>query len=180
MWRAPTPPTTSVSASSRAVPRGRTGYRFLAAAPFLILSACVSFRVTVPPVAELAVAFLAVVTEVDESGDFDRNIASQPVRPDADSVFALIKIKRIPRSVSLSWRWYAPDDSLVRASPPVIVNARKAELEHAVAWDRLAGQLFSGHPGSWRVVVCADDRYLTHTEFTVPPVGGGTNPQLPE
>jgi hypothetical protein len=149
--------------------RRRRPESFFALAMLLAaLSACVSFRTNIPSEPEHIVAFLALVPQVNEAGDFDHDISSQPVQPGADGVCALIKIRHILRPVSLAWRWYAPDGSLARVSPPVTVNARQTELEHALAWDRLAGSVFSGRPGEWQVVVCANDRFLASARFTVP------------
>jgi hypothetical protein len=124
--------TTSVSVSSSPIrfqPFRRVSALALLLAP---VAACVSFRVTPPDPPELTVAYVALLSQVDEKADFSGDLPSQPVQPGAEAVCALVKIQTIRRPLSLVWRWYAPDGALARRSPPVVVNARRTELEHAV------------------------------------------------
>ena len=133
----------------------------------VVLSSCLSFKITIPDEPEVTVEYVAIVKTVDKAGDYTKAIANDIIHAGDPAAYALIKVLRLAHPLLLQWHWYNPQGQLQLESKTVEVNAGKKYLEFFVAWDSLPGSYFTSQKGNWLVVVTADGRFLAKSEFTI-------------
>lgn len=156
--------------ASRSNARARLRRRIrplLLAAVLCAIPGCFSFRVTVPLDPECVLGALAIIHSEPGTLDFEKPILDEPFSADGAGVYALIKVLQVSKPLTLQWRWYSPDNQLVRRSPAVQINAKGKYLNYFAAWDNLARPAYSEKKGTWTVLITADGSYLASREFTV-------------
>jgi len=128
---------------------------------------CFSFRVEVPLDPECVIDTLVIVKAIPEKTALEEKIVAEPAMASDANLYALIKVLQVSKPLKLQWRWYSPDNKLLKESKSVEINAKGKYLSYFVAWDVLPQTYYAEKKGRWTVVITADGSFLAKTEFDV-------------
>jgi hypothetical protein len=147
----------------------RPGFIRVLLLPALALGffSCFSFRVEIPLDPECVIDTLAIVKAVPDKAALDGKIVAEPAAASDANLYALIKVLQVSKPLKLQWRWYAPDNKLLKESKEVEINAKGKYLSYFVAWDVLPQTYYADKKGRWTVVITADGSFLAECGFDV-------------
>jgi len=131
------------------------------------LFSCFSFRIEVPLDPECVIDTLVIVKTIPEKTNLEDKIVAEPVATTDANIYALIKVLQVSKPLKLQWHWYAPDNTLLRKSKSVQINAKGKYLSYFMAWDAMPQSYYAEKKGRWTVLITADDSYLAKTEFEI-------------
>ncbi len=131
---------------------------------------CITFRIIPSYPVEGYVESVSLCKGIDESGEL---LAPLDIREEfsinEDNIICFVILKNISRKIQLQWKWYAPNQSLSRATENVVVNKEESQLETLTAYDELMLNLREEDKivGQWTVVVFLDNQLIARRLFEV-------------
>jgi hypothetical protein len=136
---------------------------------------CISFKTGYLFPSENQVESIHLCKKIDDSGDLLKplDIQSEFNLKD-DRVICFIKLREIATRVDLRWKWYSPDNKLVRDTGNVIVSQAERYLEAATAYDMFQLNPENIAEGQWTVVIFMNDKFIGKKLFKILP----SSPQL--
>lgn len=131
---------------------------------------CISFKsVSLFPSGN-QVESIHLCKKIDDSGDLLKplDIQSEFTFKD-DRVICFIRLKDIATKIDLRWKWYSPDNKLVRDTENVIVSQGDRYLAAATACDRFQLNPENIAEGQWTVVIFMNDKFIGKKLFQISP-----------
>jgi len=135
---------------------------------FLTGAGCVSLRIEPRPEPEQLVETLVLCKRVLPGGELlaPVDITTDFVLDDPD-VLCFVKIKNVGQTITLKWKWYAPDGMLFKETADVPVNEIETYLEAVTAYDGLDIEQEESFEGRWAVVILVNGELVGRRTFTV-------------
>lgn len=133
----------------------------------LSVSGCIRLKVELPPDPEVVVEYIAVKKSVHGINDFSKKLKDDEIRIFDPKVYLVIKVNDVGEPKQIQWRWFGPDEKIVRESDPQEVNQDEGYLSYFIAWDSMGNDLFEKKPGKWTVVVTVDNHFFTRKSFSI-------------
>ena len=135
---------------------------------FLAGGGCVSFKIEPRPEPEQLVETLVLCKRVLPDGELlaPADITTDFVLDDPD-VLCFVELKNVGRTMTLKWKWYAPDGMLFKETADVPVNESEVYLEVVTAYDRLDIQQEESFEGHWVVVILVNGELAGRRTFIV-------------
>ncbi len=146
---------------------------------FLVISlslfwSCISFKINplYPP--EAPIEYIHICKNIDDKGDLlePLDIKSE-FTPEDENVICIIRLKEVATKIDLRWKWYSPDESMVRDTEDVTVNQDEKYLEVVTAYDMLKLDPEENTEGQWTVVVFINNKFVGRKTFQVRGQSGG-------
>ena len=132
---------------------------------------CISFKSGSLFPSENQVESIHLCKKIDDSSDLLKplDIQSEFTLKD-DRVICFIKLKEIATKIVLRWKWYSPDNKLVRDTGNIIVSQGDRYLEAATAYDMFQLNPENISEGQWTVVIFMNDKFIGKKlfKFSVP------------
>ena len=129
---------------------------------------CISFKTGYLLPSENQVESIQLCKKIDDSGDLLKplDIQSEFTSED-DRVICFIKLKEIATKIDLRWKWYSPDNKLVRDTGNIIVSQGDRYLEAATAYDMFQLNPENIAEGQWTVVIFINDKFIGKKLFQI-------------
>lgn len=159
---------------------------FAAAAGLLLMTAaCVSFKLRPPPLPVNRVEALFMCASVEESGELLK--PGEEVKgfdPAQDGIICFLRLEEVDRRIMLRWRWYSPEQKLIKDTGPVEVNLEEKYLAVVTAYDKLDWDPDAEPAGVWTVIVSVDGDLIGRRSFGIksgdpPPGSAASAPLIP-
>jgi hypothetical protein len=140
---------------------------FWLASLLLFLQCSVNMKITVPNPPANTANYLVIKNSIPEEIDHSENLTDDPTQTSGKEIYAIIKLSNITQSFYLIWKWYGPDQKLVKQSEPIIVNENKKYLQYAIIWDNLPAQFSIDKKGTWKIALFQNDVFLCSRQITL-------------
>jgi len=133
-----------------------------------ICCACVSFKVGSSTPGEHILEKIEFCPQVEESQEVLRSIEPKDeFGKDDGQICCLIKVRVVPKSLTLRWRWYSPEKKLWRDTGEVMVDSEDKSLEVVSAYDRISREKDEFARGGWTVAVFINGHLAGRRMFKV-------------
>lgn len=133
----------------------------------LLFGACISITLQLPEEPDCMVDYYAVCRQLGEDKDYETEIVSETIQSNDETVYAIIKVLNLSKTVRLNWHWFSPEKKRVKISKPLLVNKSNKFLQYFAAWDSLPNRYFKDQPGTWTVAVTCDDAFFYQFSFEI-------------
>ena len=147
---------------------------------FLVISLnffwnCISLKMGYLSPSENQVESIHLCKKIDDSSDLLKplDIQSEFTLKD-ERVICFIRLREIATRIDLRWKWYSPENELVRDTGNVIVSQGDKYLAAATAYDMFQLNPENIAEGQWTVVIFMNDKFVGKKLFQILP----SSPQL--
>lgn len=140
----------------------------LGAAAVLLFSTagCFSFKLRPLPPPVNRVESLLMCAAVEESGELLK--PGEPLKefdPGRGEILCFLRLEEVDQRIALRWKWYSPENELVKDTGPTEVNPEEKYLAVVTAYDRLNWRPGMGPAGTWTVAVYIDGDLIGRLSF---------------
>jgi len=137
--------------------------------PVLLLSllgSCISIKMKHSLPSENFVERMDICKKIDESGELFEPLEVRNEFTSEDShVICFVKLKDVASQIGLQWKWYSPEEKMVRDTGKVIVNQDEKFLEAVTAYDLFKITPENIFEGQWTVVILVDNKFIGRKTF---------------
>jgi hypothetical protein len=136
----------------------------------LICCSCISFKIQSPLPPENELDVIQLCKNIDMSSDLLKPLDSfSEFSLEDKSVLCFIRLKKISSEIHIRWKWYSPENELVRDTEDVAVNSDDKYLEIVTAFDELELSSVSerDYVGTWIVVFFVDNKLKAKRSFQI-------------
>lgn len=136
----------------------------------LLCSSCISFKIQSPPTPENELDLMQLCKSIDLSSDLLKPLDSYSEFTLGDkSVLCFVRLKKISTEIQIQWKWYSPDNILVRDTEDVAVNSDEKYLEIVTAYDELefSSEFEGNNEGTWIVVFYVNSKLTARKSFQI-------------
>jgi hypothetical protein len=131
---------------------------------------CISFKTGYLLPSENQVESIQLCKKIDDSGDLLKPLDIQfEFTLKDDHVICYIRLKEIATRIDLRWKWYSPDNKLVRDTGNVIVSQGDRYLEAGTAYDMFQLNPENISEGQWTVVIFVNNKFIGKKLFQISP-----------
>lgn len=132
------------------------------------LVSCITFKPDPLIFPDNRVEFIHLCKGMDDSGELLEPVDIQSEFTSKDEhVNCFIKLKDVSIEIHIRWKWYSPDNKMVRDTGDVIINQEEKYLGVVTAYDMLQFNPKSKNEGLWTVVVFMNDKFIGSKTFRV-------------
>ena len=142
-------------------------FRFGILAGSALAGACFSLKIPHLRPPESYIESVEFCRKVELRGDQLLPVSPQTVFDPGDDVVCFIRLRNVPGKTRLRWKWYAPDQALVRDTGDVEANADETNLDMVTASDPLRPRLPEKTEGDWTVCVFVNDALARVQRFVI-------------
>ena len=132
-------------------------FRFGILAGCALVGACFSLKIPHLRLPESYIESVELCRKVEFRGDHLSPVEPRTVFGPRDDVICFIRLRNVPGKTRLRWKWYAPDQSLVRDTGDVEVHVDETALDMVTASDPLRPSSPMKTEGDWTVCVFIND-----------------------
>jgi hypothetical protein len=143
-------------------------YAFLLLLTCLALHGCISFAIRPPNLPENMLEQISLCRDVDDTRDQWRpkDISSAFLLKDG-SLVCFVKIRYVEKEIQIRWKWYSPQNNLIKDTGNISVNAKGQYLDEVTAYDTFRFKPEEEMIGEWTVVFFIDDILAGKRTFTI-------------
>jgi len=132
------------------------------------LGSCITFKPDPLVFPDNQVEFIHLCKGMDDSGELLEPVDIQSEFTSKDEhINCFIKLKDVSIKIHLRWKWYSPDDKMVRDTGDVIINQEEKYLGVVTAYDMLQLDTEDKNEGQWTVVVFMNDKFIESKTFII-------------
>ena len=129
---------------------------------------CVTFTIEPRPEPEQLIVTFVLCKRILPDGELlaPADITTDFTMEDPD-VLCFVELKNVGKPMTLKWKWYSPDGTLIKETTDVPVNENEAYLEAVTAYDRLDMLSEESFKGYWVVVILVNGELAGRRTFTI-------------
>lgn len=150
------------------IKKKRIPFTFLAIA-FLLAAGCISFKVEQRYPSDNQLEQILMCTGIEKKkGVFAPVGQKDEFTMEDGKVFCYVRLKEVSASLRLRWKWYSPEEKLIRVSDELVLNPGNKYIETATAYDVLDLTRIKGQEGMlWTVTFFINGDFVCKKMFPV-------------